>query len=99
MAKRPKQEEIPLEGKGVAPVTDKKLTKLGEDFIDKRDAKATLAEELTGLETKIKDRMAEIGVEVYRFGDQEMRIKLGKAHIKVKTIKNEGAEEQFDGTD
>ena len=94
MPKRPAQEEIPMEGKGVAPVTDKKLTKLGEDFIDKRDSKATLAEEMTGLETKIKDRMAEVGIEVYRFGDQEMRIKLGKAHVKVKTVKNEGADEE-----
>lgn len=76
-------------GKGVGVVKDKKLTKLGDEFIEKRDQKAQLATELTALETKIKDRMAELGISIYRFGDQQMEITLGKSHVKVKTIKVE----------
>lgn len=91
---RPKQNEIPLEGKGVAPVKDKKLDTLADDFVDKRDEKAKLAEEMTAIEAKIIDRMKEIGAELYRYADREVRIEQGKAHVKIKTVKNEGAEEE-----
>lgn len=84
---RPKQEEMPIEGAGVAPVKDKKLDGLCDDFIDTRDKKAALAEELTGIETKILDRMSELGVAVHRFSDQIATIKIGKKKIKIKTVK------------
>lgn len=99
MAKLKQSDALEDAGAGVGLVKDKKLTKLGDEFIDKRDSKADLAKEMTALETKIKDRMAELNIEVYRFGDQEMRIELGKAHVKVKTVKNEGVEEENLGTE
>lgn len=83
-----------MEGKGVAPVKDKKLDTLADDFIEKRDKKAKLAEDMTALEAKIVERMKEIGAELYRYADREVRIEQGKAHVKIKTVKNEGVEEE-----
>ena len=91
-AKRPKQEDMPLEGAGVAPIKDKKLEEWAEDFIEKRDAKALMAEEMTALEAKMLDRMSEKQIQVFRFADQELRLKPGKTHVKIKKVKNEGAE-------
>lgn len=81
------QTEMPIEGKGVSPVKDKKLDKLCDDFLDKIDTRATLSEEITATETKILDRMEELKVTVHRFRDQLARIKPGKAHVKIKTVK------------
>jgi hypothetical protein len=81
------QTEIPMEGPGVAPVKDKKLDKLCDMFIDLRDGRAKLAEELGATEVKILDRMTELGITVHRFGDQIAKIKPGKNHIKIKTVK------------
>jgi hypothetical protein len=90
---RPKTKDLPgIEGPGVGQTADKKLDKLGDEFIDVRDQKAKLAEQLTGIETKAAERMGELGITRYRFSDQEMFLKPGKTHIKVKTVKNEGAE-------
>lgn len=94
MASRPKQEEIDLGADpGVGQVKDKKLERLGYEFIETRDQKAELAEKLGEIETKIFDRMGELDLRVYRFGDQELSIKDGKRHCKVKTVKTEN--EQF----
>lgn len=93
---RPKQDEIPMSGPGVGPIKDSKLTKLADQFIDVRDQKATLAEELTGIETKILDRMAELGISTYRFADQIMTLKPGATHIKVKTVKVDGEKREDD---
>ncbi len=79
-----------MSGPGVGPVKDSKLTKLADQFVDTRDDKAKLAEELTGIETKILDRMAELGISTYRFADQIMTLKPGATHIKVKTVKVDG---------
>ena len=82
-----------MEGEGVAPIKDKKLEKLAEDFIENRDTKAKLAEELTGVETKIFDRMTELKITQFRFADQIVTIKPGKNHIKIKTVKGEAETE------
>lgn len=89
MAKKPKQEEIPMEGPGIAPVKDKKLDALCDSFIDTRDSKAKLAEELGETEAKILDRMGELGIKVHKFGDQIATIKEGKNHVKIRTVKAE----------
>lgn len=91
MAKRPKQDEIPLKGTGVEITTDKKLIELGDKFIDQRDEKATLTTELGKTETAILDRMAILGLERFRFGDQLAVLSTGRKHVKIKTVKNEGA--------
>ncbi len=99
MAKKPTQEEIPMEGPGVAPVKDKKLDNLCDSFLEDRDAKATLAEKMTATEAKILDRMAELKITVHRFGDQLATIQTGKDHVKIKTIKVGGAENGEGGDD
>jgi hypothetical protein len=91
---RPKAVDLPgMKGPGVEQVSDKKLDKLGDDFISIRDDKAKLAEELTAIEAKALDRMAELGITRYRFSDQEMILTPGKTHVKIKTVKSEGVEE------
>lgn len=81
-----------VEGPGVSLPKDKALDKLGDEFIETRDKKATLATKLGDLEKKIIDRMAEKGLKHYRFGDQEMDVVETKLHVKVKTVKVEGVE-------
>lgn len=88
-SKRPKQGDLP----GVEGIKDKKLKALGDEFIDLRDNKAQLAKDMTACEAKIMDRMEELDLRVFVFGDQEMRIDPGKRHVKVKTIQNEGQSE------
>lgn len=99
MAKRPKQEEIPMKGPGVAPVKDKKLDALADKFVEMRDEKSKLAEEMTNIEANIVARMQEIKCESYRYADREVKITKGKVHVKVKTVKNEGAGYDTDITD
>lgn len=83
---RPKQEEIPIEGPGVAPVKDKKLDNLCDKFIELRDERASVTEKMSETETKILDRMGELKVLVHRFADQIATIKPGKPHVKIKTV-------------
>ena len=97
MAKsKPKTEqiEIPMEGPGVAPVKDRKLDKLCDEFIELRDSRAQMAEDLGATEVKILDRMNELQITVHRFGDQIAKIQPGKTHVKIKTVK---ADEGYDG--
>lgn len=83
-----KTEDLPgVEGPGVSPVKDKKLNALADEFTEKRDEKANLAEEMTGIETKILDRMDEIGVRVFKYADRVVTIKDGKRHVKIKQVK------------
>lgn len=79
-----------MEGKGVAPVKDKKLDNLCDEFVDLRDQRAKITEKLRETEIKILDRMSEIGITKHRFADQIAEIKEGKDHVKCKTVKNDG---------
>lgn len=89
-----------MEGAGVAPVKDKKLDALCDQFIELRDQKSELAEGLTAVETKILDRMNELGITVHRFSDQIASIKAGKNHVKIKTVKaDSGGDGAPDGED
>ncbi len=96
MAKRPKQEEIPMAREGVAAKQIPKLENLGDDFIEKRDAKATLAEEMTAIETEMLELMGEHGITRYRFGDQELVLKPRKNHVKANKVNVEGQEDAPD---
>lgn len=95
--KRPKTQELGLKGEGVEKKEDKQLTEWGDDFIDKRDAKATLVTELKALETKMLERMAVLGVTEYRFGDQILVQKKGATHVKIKAVKMDKAAEAAAG--
>jgi len=90
---RLKQEDLSgVEGPGVSPIKLKELDRLGDKYIEVRDKKAELATELNGIENKMADIMVEKGITTYRWSDQEMIVKPGKTHIKVKTVKSEGVE-------
>ncbi len=88
---RPKSEDLPgIEGEGVAPPRYKDIDRLADKFIDVRDQKAELATQLTKIEGQIAEAMADHGIAKYKFSDQEVILKTGKTHIKVRTIKVEG---------
>lgn len=88
-------EDLPgVDGPGVAPVKVKKLDVLGEKFITARDDKALLAEEMTAIEKNMAEVMAENNITRYRFSDQEMFLKPGKTHVKIKTVKSEGSDSE-----
>lgn len=89
---RPKQSEIPMEGPGVSPVRYKDIDRLADKFIEIRDEKAELAGKLTKIEGQIAELMVEHGISKYTFSDQEVILKPGKTHVKVKTVKAEGVE-------
>lgn len=91
---RPKQTELQVEGPGVSPVKYKDLDKLGDEFIEIRDKKAELAEEMTATTAAIVKAMHEHEIDIYRFGDQEIEIVSGKEKIKIKTVTAEGADGQ-----
>ena len=91
---RPQSQDLDLgNSPGVSLPKIKALETLGYKFIDIRDKKSELAEELGAIETKMLDLMAEKGIERYRFGDQELLLKKGKNHAKVRTVKVEPGEE------
>ncbi len=94
MARKNKEQVIDLpgiKGEGVELPSDKVLDKLGEKYIDLRDQKAKLAEEITALDKKAVERLAELGWQRYRFRDQEMFVKQGDPHIKIRTVEVGGA--------
>jgi len=81
-----------MEGAGVAPVRYKDIDRLADKFIEIRDEKAELAGKLGELEEQIADLMVDHGITKYTFSDQEVILKAGKAHVKIKTVKSEGVE-------
>lgn len=81
-----------MEGAGVAPLRYKDIDRLADKFIEVRDQKAELAAELGKIEGRIADAMVEHGITKYTFSDQEVILKPGKTHVKIKTVKAEGVE-------
>ena len=76
-----------MEGPGVGQPKYKDLDKLADQYVDVRDEKAALATKLGKIEGQIVDKMIEKGIRTYRFSDQEVTIKPGTTHIKIKTVK------------
>lgn len=81
-----------MEGPGVSTQKFKDIDRLGDKFIEIRDQKAKLATDLGKVEEKIAAAMGEHGITKYRFADQEVILKPGKTHVKIKTVKAEGVE-------
>jgi hypothetical protein len=93
----PKQNDLTgIEGPGVSLPHFKDLDKLGDKFIDIRDQKAALATKLGKVEAEIVEKMKDHGISRYVFSDQEMVIKEGKVHVKVKTVKVDGVASDTD---
>lgn len=94
---RAEAKELPgIEGPGVAPFKDSALTKLGGKLDDLRDQRATLAEQITQAEKSAVERMIELGISRYRYGDREMILKPGNAHVKTKEVKGDNSDDGED---
>lgn len=52
---------------------------------------------MTATEAKIIERMEELKVPVFRYSDREVRLKNGKTHIRIKTIKVDGGGDEGEG--
>lgn len=93
-----KQDDLPaMTGPGVEQPKFKDLDRLGDKFIEIRDEKAALATKLGEVEKKIADCMAEHSLLKYQFSDQEIVLKPGKNHIKIKTVKATAADSEPSG--
>lgn len=88
MAAKPEQADAFPEGApGVGANRNKKLDALADKFAELRDEKAALATKMGQTEEKILEEMQASGIKLYRYADREVKIKDGKAHVKVKTVK------------
>jgi hypothetical protein len=92
--RKPRQEEIPLEGKGVAQVRIPKLDKLAATYIEDRDRRlAALVDEVSG-KGKLIEAMhfhkAQLeqpdGSLVYRYDDLLIRLETGKEKLSIKAF-------------
>jgi exonuclease VII large subunit len=90
MAKQKQTDALEEGGPGVGIVKDSKLNALADEFVELRDEKAKMAEQMTAIEAKILDRMQEKGIKVFRYADKQVSIKDGKAHVKIKQVKVDG---------
>src|SRR5437899_1708974 len=97
---RPRQEDLAgVEGPGVSPARYKDIDRLADKFIETRDEKADLAGKLTKIEGQIAELMVDHQITKYTFSDQEVILKPGKTHVKVRTIKTEGADNGEESAD
>ena len=81
-----------MEGPGVALPKHKDLDRLGDKYKTLLEQRAETSTEITKVEGRIADAMSEKGLTRYVYSDQEMILKPGKTHIRIKTIKAEGVE-------
>lgn len=81
-----------MQGPGVEVPKFKDIDRLADRFETKREERSKISEDITELEKKIAEAMKEHGITKYRYRDQEVILKTGKTHIKVRTIKSEGVE-------
>jgi hypothetical protein len=88
-----------MDGPGIGVPKYKDIDRLGDKFIEVRDEKAELAGKLTKIEGEIAELMADKGISKYRFADQEVILKPGKTHVKIKTVKAEGVDGGIDDPD
>jgi len=87
--KKPKveQTEIPMEGRGVAQVKDRKLDALAEQFEELTDSEKETKSSKKLCELEILERMAEINLVFYRIGDRVLELAAGKTRVKIKKRK------------
>lgn len=91
---RPKQNDLPIEGEGVAPKKIKKLDIAADDYVEKRDTRMQWTEKEADAKAVLIQLMIEHKLERYRFGDQEVVLKPGSAGVKVKTVDSVGGDEE-----
>lgn len=94
----PKIQELPgVEGPGVSPLKIKELDRLGDKMNDKLEERGKLSGEITKIEGQMAEIMQDRGISKYHWADKVMEIKLGKIHVKVKTVRSEGVEDNDQG--
>jgi hypothetical protein len=81
-----------MEGPGVSRLKIKELDRLGDKMNDKLEARSALSGEITKIEGQMAEIMQERGISKYHWADKVMEIKLGKVHVKVKTVRSEGVD-------
>lgn len=86
MAREQQTDALENEAPGVGIVKDKKLDALADKFTELTAERANVSEQITATESKILDRMAEVGIRVYSYGDRVVKIKDGKPHVKVRQV-------------
>jgi len=82
MAKDKQLDALEDAAPGVGVVKDRKLNALADEFTEKRDAKAELAEQMTGSRRRFWIAWIEIGVKVFRYADRIVSIKDGSVTSK-----------------
>lgn len=92
MAKEKQLDALADAEPGIGVVKDKKLNALADEFTELRIEKSEMAEKMTAIEGKIIDRMQELKIPAYRYDDRMVTIKFGKTHVKIKTVKVDGAQ-------
>ena len=84
---RAKQEEMPIEGPGVSVPRYRDIDRLADEFHELLTERAEISEKIGTVEKKILEKMVEKGLTSYKYRDQQVVFKVGKNHIKIKTIK------------
>jgi len=88
MPTRPKQNDMPFEGPGVALPKIKELDKLGDKFVELRDQKADLNIRIADLEKEIIQLMHANGIAKYLLDGQTLELKEATLHVKIKKAAN-----------
>lgn len=90
----PKPQDLPhMEGPGVAQLKIKELDRLGDKMDELLEERAKLSGQITKVEGQMADIMQERGITKYHWSDKVMEIKVGKVHVKVKTVRSEGVDD------
>lgn len=88
---RPKQEEIPMTGEGVAPKRIKELDVLGDKYVEVRDKRMEWTEKEQVAKANLIAKMEELKISKYRYGDHEIDL-TSKSNVKVKNVDSTAGE-------
>lgn len=83
---KPKQEEMPIEGEGVAPKRIKAIDVAADKYVEIRDTRMEWTEKECKARDNLVAKMKEHGLSMYRYGDHEVVLKEGDPKVKVKNV-------------
>lgn len=97
MARKRKQEEFPIEGKGVSPLHLAEVDALAEDYVTERDkrlvqtpkevaAKRKLIEALHAHADALRQPTGEL---IYRYDDMQITLTPGQEKLRVESVQTE----------
>lgn len=86
-------QELPaMTGPGVEQPKFKDIDRAADSLHDLLEERAKISENITSHEKKVAEKMGEHGLTRYVYRDQEVILKPGKTHIKIKTVKASGVD-------